>query len=332
MSFGVIGVEHDHIYAMVDGLTEGGADLVGFSAESDATRTAFQRRYGKPVMATEAVLDLPGVSLIVTAATPLRRAEIGIAAMSHGHDVLSAKPGIISLEALEQVRKAEQSTGRRFMIWYSERLASPATLRAIDLTHQGAIGEVVQVMGLGPHRLDRERRPDWFMHPHLAGGILTDLASHQTDQFLHFTRCRSVTVASSATANHANADFPQFNDYGEISLVGGKARGFARVDWLSPEGLGAWGDSRTLVTGTTGYLEVRRTIDLAGRPGGDHLFIVDRSGLTYLDCSAQPRPFFADLTSDISDRTDTAGDSATGLLAAELAIRAQMNADAPGDC
>ncbi len=323
VGFGVIGAEHAHIYTMVDELLAQGAQLVGFSAESDATRAVFGRRYSQPLMEPEALLTHPAIRLIVTAATPSQRAEIGVSAMKCGHDVLAAKPGVISFQALEEVRAAEQESGRRFMIWYSERLNSPATLRAIELAADGAIGDVVHVLGLGPHRLDLDQRPPWFADTAKAGGILTDIGSHQTDHFLHFTRCVSARVEASAIANRATTSFPDFSDYGELSLAGGHARGFARVDWLSPIGLGVWGDSRTLVMGTAGYLEVRRTIDLLGRPGGEHLFVVDQKGPRYIDCRGQPRPFFADLVADVKDRSSLTGGSVTGLLAAELAIMAQ---------
>ena len=39
-------------------------------------------------------------------------------------------------------------------------------------------------MGLGPHRLNKPRRPPWFFSREKSGGILADIGSHQCEQFL----------------------------------------------------------------------------------------------------------------------------------------------------
>jgi len=45
-------------------------------------------------------------------------------------------------------------------------------------------------------------------------------------------------------------------------------------------------DGQVAGTGSTeGYIELRKYVDIAGRDGGDHLFLVDQQGMQYIDCS-----------------------------------------------
>ena len=37
--------------------------------------------------------------------------------------------------------------------------------------------------------------------------------------------------------------------------------------------------------GTDGFIEVRKYVDIAGRSGGNHLFLVDQKETRYVDCS-----------------------------------------------
>ena len=44
----------------------------------------------------------------------------------------------------------------------SERLHVESAMYATDLVRTGAVGRVLQVIGLGPHRLNASARPPWF--------------------------------------------------------------------------------------------------------------------------------------------------------------------------
>jgi predicted dehydrogenase len=112
--------------------------------------------------------------------------------MRHGKDYMSDKPAFTTLENLAEARRVQKETGRIFSICYSERLENPATVRAGELVQAGAIGQVVQTIGLGPHRTNIPSRPQWFFQREHYGGILADIASHQMDQFLFFTGSTSV--------------------------------------------------------------------------------------------------------------------------------------------
>ena len=206
--------------------------------------------------------------------------------MQHGKDYMADKPGITTLEQLAEVRRVQAQTRRIYSIMYSERLENRATVKAGELVKAGAIGRVVQTIGLGPHRMTPQTRPAWFFERPRYGGILCDIGSHQADQFLFFTgstpRRRRRRRRS---ANVHNPQYPTFEDFGDVTLRGDKGAGYIRVDWFTPDGLATWGDGRLTILGTDGFIEIRKNIDIAGRPGESHLFLVDQKETRYIDCT-----------------------------------------------
>lgn len=331
--FAVIGLDHSHIYGMTDTLIRGGGTPVAVLAANLAQIAPFRRRYGDVKIAhSEAeILEDPTIQVVASASVPDLRAPLGIRVMRAGKDFLADKPGITSLEQLAAVRRAVQDTRRKFAILYSERLEVRAAVRAGELVKAGAIGKVLQTINLAPHRLNARGRPAWFWDTARYGGILTDIGSHQADQFLFYTGSTQVDVVASQAGNMAMPDRPRFEDFGDMMLSGNGGTGYVRVDWHTPDGLPTWGDGRLFIMGTEGSIEVRKYIDVAGRSGGDHLFLTDRKGVQYIDCSDVPLPFGPQFVSDIVERTTIAQDQAQALLAAELVLIAQKNASRPGN-
>lgn len=109
-------------------------------------------------------------------------------------------------------------------------------------------------------------------------------------------------------------------------LRGNGGSGYIRVDWFTPKGLGVWGDGRLTILGTDGYIELRKYIDIAGRAGPNHLFLVDGKGIQHIDCSDEPLPYGPRLIADVLDRSETAMSQTHCFLATELALKAQANA------
>jgi predicted dehydrogenase len=326
--FAAIGLNHPHIYAQTDLLLRAGAELVSYFAAELDLAAAFARRYPQvaPAGGQEEILEDESIQLVVSAGIPDERAPLGIAAMRHGKDFMSDKPGFTTLDQLAEARRVQAETGRIYSVCYSERFENRATVRAGELVRAGAIGRVVQTVGLGPHRTNLPSRPEWYFQRARYGGILTDIASHQMDQFLFFTGSTSAEVVASQVANYNHPQFPELEDFGDCLLRGDGGSGYLRVDWFTPDGLGTWGDGRLTVLGTDGFIEIRKNVDLAGRPGGSHLFLVDRHGTHYVDCGDVPLPYGPQLLSDIRDRTETAMSQAHCFLAAELALTAEARA------
>ncbi|MDX0856205.1 gfo/Idh/MocA family oxidoreductase [Sinorhizobium medicae] len=332
LRFAAVGLNHNHIYGQVNCLLRAGARLAGYHEEDNALAAEFSGAYGDaPRIATlEEILEDESIGLIVTAAVSSQRAELAIRAMQNGKDVLTDKPGMTSFDQLAKLRRVQADTGRIFSILYSEHFESPATVKAGELVAEGAIGDVVHVVGLGPHRLRRESRPGWFFRRADYGGILTDIASHQCEQFLFFTGASDATVLSASVGNRSVPDAPELQDTGSIHLTTGQATGMIHVNWLTPDGMPTWGDGRLFIVGTSGTIEVRKTVDLAGRQGGNHLLIADRKGVEHIDCSGVDLPFGRLFLDDLRDRTETAMQQERCFKAMELALQAQAIAELNG--
>jgi predicted dehydrogenase len=326
--FSVIGLNHGHIYSQTEAVIRGGGELVSFYAREPDLAAAFAKRYpqAKQAKSEKEILEDKAIQLVVSAAIPDERAPLGVRVMRSGKDYMADKPGITSLEQLAEVRKVQKETRRIYSIMYSERLENRATVKAGELVKAGAIGKVIQTIGMGPHRMNVKSRPEWFFDRKRFGGILTDIGSHQFDQFLYFTGSTKAEVVSSQVGNVHHPQYPQFEDFGDVMLRGDSGTGYIRVDWFTPDGLKSWGDGRLTILGTDGYIELRKNIDIAGREGGNHLFLVDGKETRYIDCSQVPLPYGGQLVNDILNRTETAMSQEHCFLATELALKAQKQA------
>ena len=327
--FAAVGLDHRHIYHMIGELIAAGAECAGYCPETTDPRVldGVRERFPdlKPFERAR-LLDDPFIDVIACAAVPRDRAGIAMQAMRNGKDVMVDKPGITNFADLDAVKHCVAETGRIFSICFSERLIVPAMQLVTKLLADGAIGRVVQTVGLGPHRLNRAIRPAWFFDTSTYGGILADISSHQIDQFLFFTGSRDAEVVSASVANYALPDYPTFEDFGEILLRGEAATAYIRNDWFTPDGLPTWGDGRLFLLGTEGYIEARKYVDIAGRPGTDHVFIADKAGTRYLDGSKEKLTYFRNFLADVRDRTETAMPQEHVFTVTRIALDAQEKA------
>ena len=326
--FAVIGLDHNHILGITAAVVRGGGQLTAFHSNLPAAASAFGKLYPNARLASseDEILNDPSIQLVASASIPNLRAPLGIRAMRHGKDFLSDKPAMTTLGQLAEVRRTIAETGRIFAVMYSERLEVRAAVQAGYLVQQGEIGKVVQTINIAPHQVNAPSRPDWFWDPAQYGGILCDIGSHQAEQFVYYTGSTTADVTASQVANVNHPQHAQFQDFGDMMLHGNGGAGYVRVDWFTPDGLGVWGDGRLFILGTEGYIELRKYLDIAGRPGGNHLFIVDKKQTRYMDCGNVVLPFGPQFISDIVNRTHTAQDQQQALLAAELVLKAQKNA------
>lgn len=333
LRFAAIGLDHRHIYDQVTSLIGIGAECVGFWTRDEAVPLpGFVERFPHIPRVTDRrrLLEDRSIQLVTCAAIPNERAEIAIEAMRHGKDFMVDKPGLTSFDQLAAVRRVQAETGRIFSVDFTERFEVRATTRAGQLVQAGAIGRVIHTAGLGPHRLNRHLRPPWFFRREAYGGILIDIASHQFDQFLFFTGSSDAEIVAARVSNVNHPEFPELEDLGEVMLQSDRAAGYMRVDWFTPDGLPTWGDGRLTILGTEGYLELRKYVDIGGRPGIDHLFLVDGKGVQHIDCSDCDLPYYRNLAADVFDRTETAMPQAHCFKVCELALKAQAAATRHG--
>jgi predicted dehydrogenase len=324
-------LEHDHILGMCGGLCGEGAQLKWAYDPDPIKLRGFRRRFPGAIAARsfEEILGDPAVKLVASAGVPCDRGPTGCRVMESGKDYFCDKTPFTVPAQLKAARETVRRTGRKFWVYFSERIHSECAVRAGELIATGAIGKVVQVLGLGPHRLRKASRPAWFFQREKYGGILCDIGSHQFEQFLFFSGATQASVTHAAVGNFANRDKPEFEDFGEASLVGNNGVScYVRVDWMTPHGLSSWGDGRTVILGTTGYMELRKYVDVARSGRGDHLILVDGKGERRFDLRGKVGfPFFGRLIRDCIRRTETAMPQEHTFKAAELCLRAQAAAE-----
>jgi predicted dehydrogenase len=329
--FAAIRLEHGHIYGMCNGLVEAGAELAAVHDADPRKVEQFVSAHPGVTVARseEEILEDPRIGLVAAAAVPCDRGPVGCRVMEHGKDYFTDKTPFTSREHLAAARGTASRTGRKYMVYYSERLHVESAVAAGEIIREGRIGRVVQVIGLGPHRLNAPSRPAWFFDRSRYGGILCDIGSHQIEQFLTYTGNHDARVLHAKVGNYANPEHPELEDFGDATLLGANgATGYFRVDWLTPAGLSTWGDGRTFILGTEGYIELRKYVNVAAATTGDHLFLVDRTGEQHLELSGMVGfPFFGRLVLDCIRRTEEAMTQEHAFKAAELCLEAQEVAE-----
>jgi predicted dehydrogenase len=326
IKFAVININHSHINSMTEAIKRGGGELVALYAKEPELIAEYLKKFpeAKLVKSEKEILEDPSIQLVLSSGIPDERAPLGIRVMQHGKDYLTDKPGAISLAQLAEVKKVQKETKCIYSIMYSERLENKATVKASELVKSGAIGNVIQTVNLAPHRINNGSRPDWFYDKKRFGGILTDIGSHQFDQFLHFTGSTEAEILLSQTGNVHHPQRPNFEDFGDVMLKGNGGSGYIRVDWFTPDALDTWGDGRLTILGTEGYIEVRKNTDVAsGKKGGNHLYMVNQKEMLHIDCNNVNLPFGGLFVDDVLNRTETAMTQKHCFLATEMAVTAQ---------
>ncbi len=323
--------DHGHIYGQIEGLASAGGVLKAIY-EPDAKRLAGMLKahpQAKVVSDFREILDDPEVQLVTSAAIPNLRCGVGLQVMDAGKDYLTDKSPFTTLDQLAAVRAKVEETGRKYMVCYSERLGSEAGWHAGELLREGVIGRVLQVLNLAPHNLTPERRPEWFFKKECYGGILTDIGSHQFEQFLTYAGATDGTVNFARVDNIGNPGAPELEDFGEASLtLDTGASAYCRLDWFNPKGSKVWGDGRTFVLGTKGYMEIRKYIDLLHSPVGNRILLVNDEDSVEIECQGKVGfPYFGKLILDCLNRSENAMTQAHAFKAAELSMLAQQLAD-----
>lgn len=330
--FAAAALDHGHVYGQVNGLREAGGVLRWVYDPDPAKVDNFIRSFPecRAARSLDEILEDREVQLVASAAIPSDRAGLGLKVLDAGKDYFTDKSPFTTLDQLADVRQKVSETRRKYMVYYSERLHTECGMFAGELIEQGAVGRVLQVIGLGPHRLNAKNRPAWFFQKEKYGGILTDIGSHQCEQFLHYTGAKDGTVMAAHVANHHHPEYPELEDFGEAMILGDNGASFYfRVDWFTPDGLRTWGDGRTIIQGTDGYIELRKYVDIGTERMGDQVYLVNGQGEKRFDVSGKVGfVFFGQLILDCLNRTENAMTQEHAFKSAEISMLAQQAADA----
>ncbi len=325
--FAVVGLDHGHIYGMCNGLIEAGAELT-YVYDIDSKKVeAFLNIYPGTTVASsyEQILEDESIKMVACAAIPKDRSEVGIRAMRAGKDYFGDKTPVVSLAQLEKCKAVVAETGRKFMVYFSERLHVEGALYAQKLIDEGEIGEIIHMDCFGPHRLSIDIRPSWFFDPKSYGGILCDIGSHQIEQFLSFTGATDAKIDFARTANRNHPDHPDFEDFGEMILTSNNGKtAHLRLDWFTPDSLPVWGDGRSFIIGTKGYIEVRKYVNVGTQETSDHVFICNDKRCEHIEALGTVGfPFFGALIRDCLDRTENAMTQEHVFKTLEISANAQ---------
>ncbi len=328
--FSVAGLDHGHIYGMTNGLLEAGATIKYVYDRDEKKVQDFIKAYPKATAVTtlDDILGDNETQLVAGACITSERAALGIQVMQAGKDYFTDKAPFTTLEQIADVKQVIAATGRKYLVYYSELIHVEAAVYAKQLIEEGAIGKVVQVLGLGPHRLNAPSRPEYFFKKAQYGGILCDIGSHNVYQFLEYANIDDAKVVHSQIANYNHPKYPELDDFGDATLVGedGSTHYF-RVDWFTPDGLSTWGDGRVTILGTDGYIELRKYLDVGKSTEGDNLILVNHKGESFQNVHGKVGfPFFGELILDCLNRTEIAQSQHRAIKATELCIIAQNSA------
>lgn len=331
--FSAVALDHGHIYGMCNGLIEAGAKLKYVYDPDPKKVEAFVKQHPNVTVAAseQQVLDDKDTQLVASAAVTNLRCALGLRVMKSGKDYFTDKAPFTTLSQVEEARKVAGETGKKYMCYYSERLHVEGAIYAGQLVEQGAIGKVIHVEGMGPHRLSAGGRPPWFFVKEQYGGILCDIGSHQIEQFLFYSGAKDATITQARVCNFNHPEYPELDDFGMATLTGDNGvSNYFRVDWFNPDGHRTWGDGRLFILGTEGYIEVRKYIDVAteGEPSGNNVIWVNGTSEYRFNASGKVGcPFFGQFILDCINRTENAMTQAHAFKAGELCVRAQMMAD-----
>lgn len=329
LKLGVLGIDHGHIFGMLSHMQDHLCTCDSYwTAGPAVTEPKFNAMFPNVNKVTDRrqILDAD-LDMILIAAVPADRAHLAIEAMQAGKDVMVDKPGCTTLSQLHDIKDIQAQTGRIWSVNFSERFEVPATTKATELVTDGAIGRVIQVVTLAPHKQNLRTRPAWYFQRERYGGILCDIGSHQVDQFLHFTGSTEVTIAHALVENTTMPDQPGFQDFGEMTLVGDRGHGYLRLDWFTPDGLPTWGDGRLFLLGTEGSIEVRKYTDIGQPHRTNTLYLVNKTENVRIDCADAGLPYFPRLIADVQNRTWTASSQEHTFRTMEIALRAQVQAE-----
>jgi predicted dehydrogenase len=334
MRVGVNGLDHAHVFEIVERLVGAGAVAACHVPDGGLLEYYEGRHTESQAVAYDEMLADDSIDLIVTAAIPNRRADIALAAIAAGKPVVTDKPGLTTMDQLDAIRVAVAGRpGRPWTVLFTERYENRAIAEAVRLARAGAVGKIVHVVGAGPHTMWAKRRPHWFWDPDATGGILVDIGSHQVDQFLTITglAAADVSIVASMVGNVASPDHPRMEDIGSMTLAGTPAAGEPvvgdhRLDYLTARGLGTWGDCRLTIVGTEGTIEARANVDVAGAEGAEHLIVVDGEGARRVDVSGVVVDWGEQLLADLGDDGERQMTQQHAIDVTDVCLRAQASA------
>ena len=275
--FGVVGCQHGHISAFIAGMLELGWEFEAIADAGDPWLSSkLAEKHGVEVVPDrDAYLAGCEAEIVGVASVNKDKGADIAAALRAGRHCIADKPLAVTLEDLALIDDAHRESGKQAVAMLTMRY-SPLVRAARTLVASGEIGEIVSCIGLAPHRLGPDSRPEWMFDDERYGGVTVDLACHSVDLFLWLAGREVEEVFAYERKTRFRESHPGITDLSTalVHLEGG-ATGFFRPDWLTPDAFPKHGDYRFSVLGTKGKVE----LFLAGMPPD----FGDAGGVCYSD-------------------------------------------------
>jgi predicted dehydrogenase len=262
MRLGIIG-STGHINYVMNGLRElADVHLVGVSAGSlgesiDKLIGIVQKEGHNPIEYSNFIelLDHAKPDIVAIACYFHDHAKIAAEALRRGVHVFVEKPVATSLEDLNMLKEAYQSSGgAQFAAMFGIRY-DPAFYTTWHAVKNGAVGRIRQLQAQKSYRLGK--RGDHFTRRQTYGGTIPWVGSHAIDWVHWYSGERFETVyASHSTQNNGG--------HGELETtamchftMSNEVSASVSIDYLRPTAAPTHGDDRIRIAGTEGIIEVR---------------------------------------------------------------------------
>lgn len=246
---GIQAMDEARLVAVCDDDEEKLASVSGWPAADDETRVFTEPRE---------MLDAVELDIVGICGTDAERAPMILAAAERGIHVIAEKPLAMTLEELEQVRRAVADSGIHLTMLLTMRFEPPyRTMRR--LIAEGAIGEVCLATMQKSYRLGE--RPKWQRTRVTFSGIIPFIGIHALD-LIRWTTGRELTAGAAWCANVGHPEMGDLEDSASIAVGldnGGSAT--AHLDYCRPAAAPTHGDDRLRVAGNRGVIEYIYTRD-----------------------------------------------------------------------
>lgn len=134
----------------------------------------------------DAIINDPTIDAVFICTPNYRIVPLCIKALAAGKHVFSEKPPAFNAVEVEEVRKFEESSGKKLMYGFNHR-HHDSIKKMKHIVDCGELGKVLWMRGRYGKEVDKDYFRGWRADPKLAGGgIMLDQGIHMLDLFLHF--------------------------------------------------------------------------------------------------------------------------------------------------
>jgi myo-inositol 2-dehydrogenase / D-chiro-inositol 1-dehydrogenase len=249
---GIVGGE-THV-GEVTKLAGGQLEIVAAAVRPEQTEEAMEA-FGCPVVEDyHELLANPELDIVAVANENDRRAEVIVAAIAAGKDVICDKPLALTMAEQDAIEETVAANPQRRVLNLLTLRGQPIWRALREVLNCGRIGSPAFTHVRMAVRLKRDERPPWFLDARRSGGLFLDLLIHGLDQ-VEWVTGRQITAMTATTGNLGEPDEQHLRDHAAVfcEMEDGSAA-LCEGQRMLPDTKGA--DYRVTVAGTSGYADL----------------------------------------------------------------------------